>query len=175
MCVFVKVFFLNHIKGSHASDSIRRSQSQRHKDQNTHICWTYVCFVFCPGLWIPLMKAACELCVCTQKGKVCQSGATAGAGLLRLVAGGPSLEWLLVEGVCGGGIEISRVSTDYRIKTDNVTHALHCSGSGLLSDHHSSPGLDRCLLCETKSRWPHTSLSVWTHTRTGDHIVTYHW
>ncbi len=41
-----------------------------------------------------------------------------------------------------GGIEISRVSVDYRIKTDNVTHTRLCSGSGLLSDQHSTPGLD---------------------------------
>lgn len=96
MCVFVKGLKNNHIKGSHASDSIRRSQSQRHKDQNTHICWTYVCFVFCPGLWIPLMKAACELCVYGEREGVsiradCRGGAAEIAcrgSVIRVITGG---------------------------------------------------------------------------------------
>ncbi len=82
------------------------------------------------------------VCVCgyTERGKVCQSGGEGGAA--GISCRGSIIRVISEEGVCGGGIEISRVSTDYRIKTDNVTHTRLCSGSGLLSDHHSTLGLD---------------------------------
>ncbi len=87
--------------------------------------------------------ACVRACVCVelQREGRCQSGAGE-AVLLGSVARGSIIRVISEEGVCGGGIEISRVSVDYRIKTDNVTHTRLCSGSGLLSDQHSTPGLD---------------------------------
>ncbi len=96
-----------------------------------------------PGRCVCVCVCVCacvRVCGITERGKVSIRGGRGGAA--GISCRGSIIRVISEEGVCGGGIEISRVSVDYRIKTDNVTHTRLCSGSGLLSDQHSTPGLD---------------------------------